>query len=375
MNGSKVIAIGTFMVAAQFGVATVIHDVTFDESVYVPGTSLSQVPGWNGVSDLAPSTVLPLTATISNTTAFSGANCLKKDASIVRNSSQEATAWFWRSIPTGPISNGSSTVVVSQVMFKYAQASQGADFGLGCYDPLGNQLASMTVNTQNGMLFLGQDIAPATLPLVQPETWNRMMIVTDMSSGEVRTFINETPVGSVGSTSGWSFADADTFVNGQGDNSGYFDDYRVDTFGLGRIRCKMALPNWSLSPAGIAVSVEIRNATSGAVIQTLPAVLDSKGEFEVSTSQRGIFTIGAKASKWLSKAFLNQEISNSGVHHLQFGNIIGDIDGDNEIGPGDFEAIVNNFGEVNALVDLDGDGEVGPSDFELVVAGFGTSGE
>jgi hypothetical protein len=60
------------------------------------------------------------------------------------------------------------------------------------------------------------------------------------------------------------------------------------------------------------------------------------------------------------------------VSGLNFELINGDIDNDGEIGPGDFEAVVNNFGLGGPNVaDLDGDGEVGPGDFETVVSGFG----
>jgi hypothetical protein len=364
-----------YVVAVQYSMATSIHDINFDGPAYTPGSGLTGIAGWTGVSDLAPSSILPLTAIISSDLAFSGSNSLRKDASVVRGADEGATAWFWRSIPGGPIANGSSTIVVSQVMLSYAQASLGADFGLGCFDPLGNQLAGILLNTQNGLVFPYQDLLPATLPVVQPGDWNRMMIVTDMASGEVRTFFNQTPIGTVGSTSGWNLADADLFVNGQGTNLGFFDDYRVDSFGPGRIRCKMDLPNWAATPVGIPVLVEIRNPSTGGVIQSLSTALDAKSEFEVSTSQRGIFNIAAKASGWISKAFLNQEITNSGVYHLTFGNIIGDVDGDNEIGPSDFEAVVNGFGNNDPASDVDGDGEVGPSDFELIVAGFGTSGD
>ena len=61
--------------------------------------------------------------------------------------------------------------------------------------------------------------------------------------------------------------------------------------------------------------------------------------------------------------------------------VLGDVDGDNEIGPGDFEAVVSGFGSVygnfawNSLADLDRDGEIGPGDFEVVVRNFGISGE
>jgi hypothetical protein len=52
----------------------------------------------------------------------------------------------------------------------------------------------------------------------------------------------------------------------------------------------------------------------------------------------------------------------------------GDIDNDGEVGPADFEIVVNNFGTAATSPsqgDVDRDGEVGPSDFELVVSAFG----
>ena len=57
--------------------------------------------------------------------------------------------------------------------------------------------------------------------------------------------------------------------------------------------------------------------------------------------------------------------------------VIEDVDDDGEVGPGDFELVVANFGSSAGpeLGDLDRDGEVGPSDFEIVVANFGLAGE
>lgn len=52
----------------------------------------------------------------------------------------------------------------------------------------------------------------------------------------------------------------------------------------------------------------------------------------------------------------------------------GDIDQDTEVGPGDFEAVVAQFGGPGAA-DCDNDGEVGPSDFEIIVNNFGIGDE
>lgn len=61
--------------------------------------------------------------------------------------------------------------------------------------------------------------------------------------------------------------------------------------------------------------------------------------------------------------------------------ILGDVNADNEIGPADFEVIVNGFGCIygdafwNPSADLDLNGEIGPGDFEKVVQNFGLIGE
>jgi hypothetical protein len=84
-----------------------------------------------------------------------------------------------------------------------------------------------------------------------------------------------------------------------------------------------------------------------------------------------------KAPTFLSKVVSNVDIQNVGVHGLVATLINGDVDDDGEVGPGDFELVVANFGTSVGpeLGDLDRDGEVGPSDFEIVVANFGIAGE
>jgi hypothetical protein len=68
-----------------------------------------------------------------------------------------------------------------------------------------------------------------------------------------------------------------------------------------------------------------------------------------------------------------QEVSSSwGFASLTLIN--GDVDQDNEVGPGDFELVISQFGGVGSA-DCDHDGEVGPGDFEIVVRNFGRVGD
>lgn len=50
-----------------------------------------------------------------------------------------------------------------------------------------------------------------------------------------------------------------------------------------------------------------------------------------------------------------------------------DVDGDNEVGPGDLEAIIDAFGSADQFADVNDDGEVGPTDFEIIVQNFGAT--
>lgn len=59
----------------------------------------------------------------------------------------------------------------------------------------------------------------------------------------------------------------------------------------------------------------------------------------------------------------------------------GDIDGDNEVGPGDFGILATKFGLAQgdngylADADLDGDEEIGPGDFGILARNFGLAGD
>jgi hypothetical protein len=77
-------------------------------------------------------------------------------------------------------------------------------------------------------------------------------------------------------------------------------------------------------------------------------------------------------STWIGKKVIID--TRAGNASVTFSHFNGDVDGDFEVGPGDFETVVANFGLAPATPeegDVDRDGEVGPSDFEIIVANFG----
>ncbi|MBN8691086.1 MAG: hypothetical protein J0L72_09915 [Armatimonadetes bacterium] len=79
--------------------------------------------------------------------------------------------------------------------------------------------------------------------------------------------------------------------------------------------------------------------------------------------------------------YLARVVRNAPSFAPSFDLIGGDIDGDNEIGSSDYDAVIAAFGarygnpRFNPVADIDRDGEVGSSDFDVVVTNFGLSGD
>ena len=108
--------------------------------------------------------------------------------------------------------------------------------------------------------------------------------------------------------------------------------------------------------------------------------VDESYQYYVVVPIRGSFDIFAKIPQGLRKRISGVNVGNAGAL-VNFEFINGDIDGDNEVGPGDFGALSAAFGSVpgdpnwSDYADLDGDWEVGPSDFGILSANFGLAGD
>lgn len=88
-----------------------------------------------------------------------------------------------------------------------------------------------------------------------------------------------------------------------------------------------------------------------------------------SGAPNGSYTLRFKGGTFLANV-LNLTLSGSNLTGQNTTLQNGDIDQDGEVGPGDFEAVVSQFGGTGSA-DVDNDGEVGPGDFEIIVANFG----
>jgi hypothetical protein len=92
-----------------------------------------------------------------------------------------------------------------------------------------------------------------------------------------------------------------------------------------------------------------------------------------ANAANGAYTLKLKGGTFLSKT-LNVTLDGYSLNGQNATLKNGDVDQDGEVGPGDFEAVVAQFG-LSGDADCDNDGEVGPSDFEIVVGNFGIGDE
>lgn len=139
------------------------------------------------------------------------------------------------------------------------------------------------------------------------------------------------------------------------------------------------LQNWNPGPGGVPVQLELWDGTN--MVDSVTANLRQNGQFGWATSRTGTYTLRVKASHWLAKALSVTLVNgvNASVGTLSLLN--GDVNNDNEVGPGDFTLLSGSFGTqfgdagYLASADLNGDEEVGPADFTILAASFGESGD
>jgi hypothetical protein len=126
---------------------------------------------------------------------------------------------------------------------------------------------------------------------------------------------------------------------------------------------------------GMAGSEDINwTLTDGTTTATGTVAVDDfgGGAFSIAIpagTPNGTYTLKFKGGTFLAST-ANVTLTGSSIALGTINLINGDIDQDTEVGPGDFEAVVAQFGGPGDA-DVDNDGEVGPSDFETIVTNFG----
>ncbi len=131
------------------------------------------------------------------------------------------------------------------------------------------------------------------------------------------------------------------------------------------------------------VTVQIRNNTTGALIETTAVTPNSTGAFSFNTAvPAGTYRVWVKPShRFLGKILNNVVFTGSGVSGLNFTLKNGDVNGDNFVSASDQLALRaawganSSSGNWNPNADLNGDGNVGNSDFLIMRKNFGAAGD
>jgi hypothetical protein len=126
-------------------------------------------------------------------------------------------------------------------------------------------------------------------------------------------------------------------------------------------------------------TVEVRDLSDNLLDSRTFAGGATTTNFSFITTARGPVTITIDGATFLKR----RQNATIGAAETVFNTTLlnGDVDADAEVGPSDFEAVVEGFGLAFGDVgyqsgsDLDKDGEIGPSDFEIVVSNFGLGDE
>lgn len=146
----------------------------------------------------------------------------------------------------------------------------------------------------------------------------------------------------------------------------------------------MALGYWQV-PGQLEGYMEFLNPNTMEVVGSVPTWTSRNGWTAgkwLGTVPPGTYVVRVKPGLWLSK--LTGPVTLSGTNNVRVslsGFLRGDVDGDNEVGPGDFSMLAMAFQSSegdpnwNERADLDFDLEIGPGDFSILATNFLLAGE
>ncbi len=149
------------------------------------------------------------------------------------------------------------------------------------------------------------------------------------------------------------------------------------------------LANYTLNPSWNLATIEVRNNTTGAVLETYQRFLGPKGEYSITTQQSGTVTVAAKVSHWLSAKRTNISLAAGSVAVPLLTLTNGDVDGDNSVTVFDYSVLSNYFDKSGEDLDwqfigpdgfrpkdadIDGDERVTVFDYSILSDAFDKSG-
>lgn len=143
----------------------------------------------------------------------------------------------------------------------------------------------------------------------------------------------------------------------------------------------LTLSNYLGSSTSLPFTLELRNATTNAILQTVNLTgLGSGNTFAFTTTQlSGSYKLRVKAAKRFLGVVQNVTLSLSGASGISYTLTNGDVDGNNTVNNADYTLMRAVWGSLgngpSNGADLNGDGSVGNLDFAILRANLGQSGQ
>ncbi len=138
--------------------------------------------------------------------------------------------------------------------------------------------------------------------------------------------------------------------------------------------------DWVNPNRSLPITLTVRNATTGAVIQSVSGNTNSIGNYSLSVfglAPGTTYTFQADSLMWLRKSMNFTTPAGLNVSGLNFALTNGDSDGSGEVDAADIDNVISNFGESASspgftfAADIDGSQEVDAADIDIVIANFG----
>jgi hypothetical protein len=215
----------------------------------------------------------------------------------------------------------------------------------------------------------------ATIPLTGGDAYQTFTSGFDQF-GTVRNFSGNVQGVSTANVNGQQYVFVSAFKGAvQG-----VDVYQVGD--AGKISGDVTLDGWvgdGVNFLSQPFTVEVRDLSDNLLDRRTFAGGATTTNFSFITTARGPVSVTIDGATFLKRRLSATIGASETIFNTTLIN--GDVDADAEVGPGDFEAVVQGFGlpfgdpNYVAAADVDKDGEIGPSDFELVVANFGLGDE
>lgn len=138
--------------------------------------------------------------------------------------------------------------------------------------------------------------------------------------------------------------------------------------------------DWVSPNASLPITIQVRNATTQALLATIPTTTNSLGQYYVNVpgmAANTSYNISVDGLMWLRRTQTVMTPPSTSISGLNFSLPNGDTDGTGEVDAADIDAVIAAFGQTSSSPgfqfarDVDGSGEVDAADIDIVIANFG----